>query len=152
MTPKQFQRLSFALIGLFEEVPLEEALREALERAKLAPEDVWSEDGLIHNVIDALRWAETSIAESARTEPKVRAAIFAAAMNIQMNRRMAPMNEARQETSAANRKRARELRAEGLSAARIAVQMTSERNREDLPDITVRAVERWLAVKKVPTR
>ena len=161
MTPEQFRRLSFALIGLFEDVPLDEALREDLERAKQAPEDVWSEDELIHNVTAALRRAKTSLAEAAeaaRTEPRLRAAIFSVAMELQTKRRMAPMKKARQETSAARKKRALELQAEGLSAARIAVILTGDRDKTREQEgkrphrraINARTVEKWLAGKIAP--
>lgn len=49
---------------------------------------------------------------------------------------------------ARNVARARELRAQGLSAAGIAVKMTAERNQPQRPPITERTVQRWLADSK----
>ena len=54
----------------------------------------------------------------------------------------------RRADTAKNVARARELRAEGLSAARIAVKMTVERGDPQRPPLYRRTIQRWLATRK----
>jgi hypothetical protein len=155
MTPEQFRRLSFALIGLFEDVPLDETLREVLERTKRAPEQAMTETELLHNVTVALSWAESTLAAyklAAGDEPRVRAAILLATIDMERRLRVGPAQTARSAQAAANRDRAKQLRADSLSPARIAIQMTMERNKPDLPDIHTRTVERWLRAERSTDR
>lgn len=155
MTPEQFRRLSFALILFLDDVPLDEALREGLERAKLAPEDVWSEDGLIDNVKAALQLATQTRSD----EKQLRASILSGALKFADWRRTRPMRDQRRTDRENRTERAQQLRKEGSSVAQIAIRMTDEENevrqQKGKPPravaITPRAVERWLETKKLPT-
>ena len=52
------------------------------------------------------------------------------------------------ETADQKRQRARELKAQGLSAGQIATRMTVERNAPSRPPISARQVRRWLSERK----